>query len=40
MNFLQTNKMMHCVTTGKDIYYNSSDTYCDINCDAVSGAVL
>ena len=25
MNFLKTNKMMHCVATGKDIYYNSLD---------------
>ena len=40
MNFLQTNKMMHCVATGKDIYYNSLDIYCDGNCDTISGAVL
>ena len=44
MNFLQTNKMMHCVATGQDIYYNihynSSDISCDVNHDAISGAVL
>ena len=40
MNFLQTNKMMHHVATGKNIYYKSSDIYRDVNHDAVSGAVL
>ena len=40
MNLLRTNKMMHCVATGKDIYYNSSDIYRDVNHDAISGAVL
>ena len=33
MNFLRTNKMMHCVATGKDISYNSSDINCDVNHD-------
>ena len=40
MNFLQTNKMMHCVATGKDICYNSLDIYCYVNRDAISEAVL
>ena len=40
MNFLQTNKMMLCFATGKVIYYNHSDIYCDVNRDAISGAIL
>ena len=40
MNFLRTNKMMYCVATGKEIYYNSLNTYRDVNHDAISGAVL
>ena len=40
MNFLQTNKMMHFVATRKYIYYKSLDIYCDVNRDAISGAVL
>ena len=38
MNFLGSNKMMLCLGTGKDIYYNHSDKYCDVNCDTISGA--
>ena len=40
MNFLQTNKMKHCVATAKDIHYNSLDIYNDGNCDTISGTVL
>ena len=40
MNFLRTNKMMHFLATGKDIYYYSLDIYRDGNCDAISGAGL
>ena len=32
--------MMHCVATGKDIYYNSLDMYRDVDRDAISRAVL
>ena len=39
MNFLRSNEMMLCLGTGKDIYYNPSDIYCDVNCDAISGAI-
>ena len=39
MNFLGSNKMMLCLGTGKDIYYNCSDIYCDVNRDTVSGAI-
>ena len=39
MNFLGSNKMMLCLGTGKDIYYNRLDIYCDVNRDAVSGAI-
>ena len=33
MIFLRTNKMMYCVATGKDIYYNNLDINRDINYD-------
>ena len=39
MNFLGSNKMMLCLGTGKDIYYKHSDIYCDVNHDAISGAI-
>ena len=39
MNILGSNKMMLCLGTGKDIYYNHSDIYCDVNHDAISGAI-
>ena len=39
MNFLGSNKVMLCLGTGKAIYYNRSDIYCDVNCDAISGAI-
>ena len=39
MNFLGSNKMMLCLGTSKDIYYNRSDIYCDVNRDAILGAI-
>ena len=39
MNFLGSNKMMLCLGTVKDIYYTCSDIYCDVNHDAIPGAI-
>ena len=39
MTFSGSNKMMLCLGTGKDIYYNHSDIFCDVTRDSVSGAI-